>query len=824
MALKEKILDKAQKFIQKGYLDKAIAEYRAAFELDPKDTSIRLRIGDLYVKTGRKEEAVKEYMEAAKSNAQRGFYLKAIAVYKQILKLDASNLDVHNKLADLYTKQRLIADAVSEYSFIVSAIERAGKPAEVTELLKKMISVDPENIGVRLKLADHHQKLGFKKDALGEYLWIFDKLVSQGKYDKAEKIFFGLNNVYPNEETVLNKLSESYKSRGEAGQFLKLASTLFDIYTGAGDTEKAKAICQSILEVSPTDAKSLGYMSQFRVGKESDVTVTPEEKEPAPAPPSAGIESALPEVKPEEKPPFASRAHVPASASAPEEEIEISLEGFDEIVEEAPVAPEGIIEGKVFSPEERAGEPEITEVKDKAFEAPAPAMEEAKFTAGQAEDIFEPPQKPADEVFEEIHLEPLGPSEGKEAEFGIDLEVKGSPEVSEEVSKGFETDELARVAESSMPVETEAALASEAKTAEDVTVEADRSEIEEEKTTAEPVFNEADLTLKGARQEEIIKAEDAVIEVVEAAPAEEHRAAPAETIEFQPAPLEPVEAPLEVIEPPVEPLSEVVEPQAARPETFQPEPSSIASQIETSPAEDVEHVKLDAVESEEIQEDLSKAISELMEKIEPEGRGVEAYPRAAETEEGAPEEKEAKEEYVDLSAELGMEETLEKMAGSWGKDEPKETFDEFKNGIGQQLNREDTETHYNLGIAYMEMELHNDAVKEFKIALKDPNLEFDCYTRLGICSMALSNPGEAIANYLKGLRIRGRTDEERRGMMYELALAYESAGKAELAGTLFKSIHDIDPDYREVSKKIKAFIMERPLIPLDDGLIEVELL
>jgi hypothetical protein len=50
MALKEKIIDRAQKHIQKGNIDKAIAEYRAAADVDPKDINIRLRIGELYVK------------------------------------------------------------------------------------------------------------------------------------------------------------------------------------------------------------------------------------------------------------------------------------------------------------------------------------------------------------------------------------------------------------------------------------------------------------------------------------------------------------------------------------------------------------------------------------------------------------------------------------------------------------------------------------------------------------------------------------------------------------------------------------------------------
>ena len=63
---KSKTIDKAQKLLQKGYLDKAIAEYKKVVEKDPKDATIRLRIGDLYVKVNKKDEAIKEYEEILK--------------------------------------------------------------------------------------------------------------------------------------------------------------------------------------------------------------------------------------------------------------------------------------------------------------------------------------------------------------------------------------------------------------------------------------------------------------------------------------------------------------------------------------------------------------------------------------------------------------------------------------------------------------------------------------------------------------------------------------------------------------------------------------
>ncbi len=823
MALKDKILDRAQKFIQKGYLDKAIAEYKAAFELDPKDSSIRLRMGDLYIKTGKKDEAIKEYAEAAKANSQRGFYLKAIAVWKQVLKLDHANLDVHNKLADLYTKQRLIADAISEYSFIVTVFERNGKTQETLELLKKMVDIDPENIGVRLKLADLHHRLSYKNDALAEYAGIFDRLISQGKHEKAEKIYLGLANSYPGEAKVLEKLAGLYKAGGNGAEFYKYGSRLFDIYKNSGDTENAKATCRSILEVRPNDAASLAYLSKLGI-REGPISAAPSFEEPAREPISR--EDILKGAKDLSRTSETVREVTPeVIKEEPEEEIEISLEGFEDVQEEG-AKEEVTIEAAEAPNAAEAAPPALNE--DIVLDEIKPGYVGAEVKAGESPEPAEPRAE-----------------EEKEVEFEL-----GTGAVVSEAEKEAVTEPVSELPpEHPLPVQTEAAL-NESEEKPDEEVKSAVTDGTGDVHPEEDVLKE--ISLPSSEKEEGMSFEESEagtgevasmetapsLKEPEAVPEEPEFIAQIEEIETEPAAAEPqsgIPQDAQVAEEAIEPqaIEEISGPDTVIPEAQTPaaahdvkaeEAQYIETMEEAEPGESVEP----AFEYEEVQEDLSKAISELMEKIEPEGAEPDAYNQKAGIIEEAPgeiaEEGEAKEEYVDLSAELGMEETVKDLAESWVKDEPRDTFDEFKNGIGKQLNKEDSETHYNLGIAYMEMELYSEAVKEFKIALKDAHLEFDCYIRLGLCHMALSNPDDAIMSYLRGLRVRGRSDEERMGMMYELALAYESTGKKELAQQLFKSIHDIAPDYREVSKKIKGIAEERPFMPLDDGLIEVELL
>jgi tetratricopeptide (TPR) repeat protein len=757
MALKEKLIDKAQKLIQKGYLDKAIVEYRAAADADPRDISIRLRIGDLYVKLNKKADAIKEYTEAARANAQRGFYLKAIAVYKQILKLE-ENLETHNKLAELYLKQRLIADAVGEYSYIVHWYESRGKTNEVLELLKKMADIDPENIGVRLKLADLYQKLSFGKDALAEYSVIFEKLLSAGKLDKAEKVYLTLYHANPSEERVLSGLSELYRLRGDDAQRLKYLKGLFNHYSGSGMDEEARRAAQEIIRISPDDPHASRFLKKEEKSAPQFVNAS-SESEPLSIASSIEVPAEAVEQKASEE------------AAWPEEEIEITIEGFEaesgtapsaEATVEAPPAaelPAAPAGDAVHQASADAGEIEID--IDDLLKGELPEIEAP---AASPEPLVVEVELPVEEVksvsFETEAREPVEEAGIEEAISVISAELReDEPPVAEASHNADEP--LVEVPEPIIHVE-------------------EIMEALENVETAQPAAPPQDV-------QTIAEPEEPIIEIETEPVLQEVSGQPIETIEeFDP------QAPAEASAAPVELQS--------------PQPTAA---MEEAPAE---------VEEEELQEDLSSAIQELMEKMD------EPEEAASPVEEPVTEAPATQEEYVDLSAELGMEEASKDIAGSWGGKESAETFDEFKNGIGKQLSKEDSETHYNLGIAYMEMELFGEASKEFKIALKDSRLELDCYTRLGLCAMAEKNPDEAAAYYAKGLKAPERSIDERKALMYELALAYEAAGRDEEAMELFREIFAMDPEFREAAAKVSSFALARPMVPLDDGLIEVELL
>ena len=101
MSKKDKLLADAQKLLQKGQAEKAINCYLEALAADPADLRVRQRLAELLAKYRRVDEARKEFETIGKNLTANGFYMKAIAVYKQIEKLFPDDIAIALTLAGL---------------------------------------------------------------------------------------------------------------------------------------------------------------------------------------------------------------------------------------------------------------------------------------------------------------------------------------------------------------------------------------------------------------------------------------------------------------------------------------------------------------------------------------------------------------------------------------------------------------------------------------------------------------------------------------------------------------------------------------------------
>src|SRR5512141_641055 len=99
---KNKVTAEATKLIQKGQFDKAIRAYEKILADDPRDVRVLLKVGELQQKKGDNRAAAETFGRVADAYGEQGFFLKAVAVYKQIIKLTPDDARVNERLASLY--------------------------------------------------------------------------------------------------------------------------------------------------------------------------------------------------------------------------------------------------------------------------------------------------------------------------------------------------------------------------------------------------------------------------------------------------------------------------------------------------------------------------------------------------------------------------------------------------------------------------------------------------------------------------------------------------------------------------------------------------
>jgi tetratricopeptide (TPR) repeat protein len=308
---KNKVMDAARKARDKGQVDKAIKEYLKIVREDPKDVRVWLKIGDLYAKKGSKGEATETYLKVAKFYSEQGFYLKAVAVYKQILKLDPRLVEVNLKLAELYRQLGLLSDAMQHFEMVAAFFHREGKTREALATIRQLVDLDPENVATRIKLAELYSKEGMVEDAVTEFGQACDYLRKHNRIDDfvkvAERLLWHkpdniplnreLANLYlrrtdprralqklqtcfksdPRDVETLGLLAQAFQALDQKGKTVSVLKEMARVLVEIGQRREAEDVHRRILSFVPNDPDS----RQFLGDAASQV------RGPGPAPPVA---------------------------------------------------------------------------------------------------------------------------------------------------------------------------------------------------------------------------------------------------------------------------------------------------------------------------------------------------------------------------------------------------------------------------------------------------------------------------------------------------------------------------------------------------------
>jgi tetratricopeptide (TPR) repeat protein len=213
---KDKTLAAAQKFLERGQLDKALAEYAKVVQDDPKDTRTWLKMAELHAKRGAADQATEIYLKTGELYTEQGFFQKAVAVYKNVLKLSPSFVQGHVKLAEVFKRLGLVSDAVHQYELAAFAYQKTARPIEALGALRAIVELTPDNVVSRIKLAELASQAGATEEAIQEFARAADQLKVQGRYEEYTRVAERLLFHQPDNLVVARELAEAYIDRNNA--------------------------------------------------------------------------------------------------------------------------------------------------------------------------------------------------------------------------------------------------------------------------------------------------------------------------------------------------------------------------------------------------------------------------------------------------------------------------------------------------------------------------------------------------------------------------------------------------------------------------------
>jgi tetratricopeptide (TPR) repeat protein len=133
-----------------------------------------------------------------------------------------------------------------------------------------------------------------------------------------------------------------------------------------------------------------------------------------------------------------------------------------------------------------------------------------------------------------------------------------------------------------------------------------------------------------------------------------------------------------------------------------------------------------------------------------------------------------------------------------------EVFAKFKEGVSKQVSDTDSQSHYDLGVAYKEMGLVKDAAREFELAARDPERECVCHSMIGTMLMEQGDLEGASSAFIRGLHAEQKSPDQELALYYELGNIHDMRHNPGEALYYFQKVVKRDAKFRDVSARVKA--------------------
>ena len=854
-----KLKKKAAELELKKQFDKALAVYIEILQSydksdDEIDVGLYNRVGDIYLKQGNVADALDYYEQAVDKYADSGFFNNAIALCNKILRNSPSRASIYYKLGKISAQKGFVSDAKINFLEYADRMQKAGKKDEAFRALKEFADLCPDQDDVRLLLADQLSKQERGSEALDQLQVLYERYTAQGRELEARATVDRMKAIDPNakpresdgpprgaNDLVFLDLEEERRSRSNAIIAKRATQGLDIIHTGevkeipAAKAEPVTPIVppqpEPALQDIPAPTPDILETPAIEPALLDGLTRAGEfEHEDEQRSPLEGLNDVVLET--DGMPDMAGSARVldleptdltasfapPAPPAPPATPTPIATP-----VQRAPEpAPEPIADLIDFSvPEPDAGQPHAS-LADLPLIA-EPELEQEPSIGGDLPLIMpeEEPASAAQDALADIPLMDLSLPTPGEAMRSIDATAAASTP----------TIDFLELEDSGLP-ESGAAPDAPAPTV------SQTGDLEAVSSVPTPPAARPSHTLEAEHSVELLKA------LVAEVPGDHYKRQQLAEAMLESGDREGGLRELETAMIGFERADELASAASVADEIVRLNPQSIRHHqkrveyaFRTNERGRLIEAYLALADAlfRNDQAEKSRAIYHRVIDLAPEDHRAQAALQNFAEDETEPEPRAAAARAPRISGVMRRvpERPLSPVPddefvnlGDWLRDDdaPKDTrmvveekeptgdeeadfqdmLRKFKQGIAENVEEEDHQSHYDLGVAYKEMGLLDEAIAEFQKALRGPSNRVPTYEALGQCFMEKEQVPMAATILSRALHEKGVSEDQLVGVLYLLGQCAERRGQREQAVEYYHRVFVVDIQFRDVNDRITA--------------------
>ncbi len=207
---KEQFVILARLSQEKNDLDAAITNYTRLLEIDPENREFSIQLAHCYSAKKNNKKALAILQSMADKLDEENEFDELIIVYSEILQIDPQNLSTHEHLAKLFLTMGRNQEALMEYDIIASIHRQQGKLELALKTYLTALNIDPNNLQIRIVIADTHDQMGLQSEAIAQYYSIAQVFIQSDQWDEAIPLLRRLLELEPHHVKGQAALAEGY--------------------------------------------------------------------------------------------------------------------------------------------------------------------------------------------------------------------------------------------------------------------------------------------------------------------------------------------------------------------------------------------------------------------------------------------------------------------------------------------------------------------------------------------------------------------------------------------------------------------------------------